>query len=423
MLSLKDTTTRYLMFLCLMLLPWAVVGSLRVLGPVGLKPLEMEIIGYLSAFIAIMFCCYSITFLMVGRTTSVAPCQSDVSHTFLICRRIILLAAVMFPLISGFDFFIVKGASLSEIVALREKEYMSGPRGSLIGALGTLLAAAPPMAFVVYLIYPSSQWFKRLIMWSVIILGFGSLFLSGGRNGFFISVGFIMMFVFIFVTKAELKKLVSPFILRIIYVSAILGFFYSMKIFVDRFAVQDLEPEIMIYFLRTEYGVDVVDLDNASELYLSIYSAWIYLVYYMVHAVTYFEHYLINDVSPQLMGVYNFSIVARLIDVVAGSDLVASGVNSLLVKGVYLTLPGSLFIDFGFMGSLFVAALLGVVYGWLAAQLLNLKFFEKMWLVYLCTIMLFSPFYSVVGIANGFSFLFLLILIVIFSFRLKRRAF
>lgn len=426
MLSLKDKTTRYFLFVSFIFIPWIVVGSLRAFGPIGLAPLGIEIQAYLLTFVVLIALTFSLSFLLLTRdvhqSTDFIGSVDASGHVFLLCRRAILVAAFLFPAIACFDFFVIKGAALSEIVALREKEHLTGPRGSLIGALSTLFSAASPVAFAVYLLSPSKTLFRRLFVWSVILVGLGCLFLTGGRNAFFISVGFIAVFAFLFLDKKQLDRAISPFFRKAIYILGALGFFYSMKIFVERFEVQGFDAEIMLWHLKTEYSVDVQNLDGASEFYISVYSSWVYLVYYMIHAFTFFEQYITQSVSPELMGVYNFSIVARFVDLVFGTSFVADGIDSLIVRGVYLTLPGSLYVDFGFIGGLVSAAFLGGVYGVLAARLNKLKFYQKMWLVYICTIMLFSPFYSVVGIANGFSFLFLLTIIVVLSFRLKRRA-
>lgn len=423
MLSLRDKTTRYFLFLSFIFIPWIVIGSLRAFGPIGLEPLGIEILAYIITFVVLMAACFSFTFLIFVSESDCVSNDSIISNsTFLLCKNTLLLAAFLFPIVACFDFFIVKGAAISEIVALREKEHLNGPRSSLIGALSTLLSAASPVACCVYLLKPSSSIVKRIIVLGGIILGLGCLFLTGGRNAFFISIGFIGIFIFLFLSKSQLERAIPSVLRKAIYVFLLFGFFFSMKIFVDRFEVHGFDASVMLFHLKREYGVNVQDLENASELYLSVYSSWVYLVYYMIHAFTFFEQYIAQSVSPELMGVYNFSIVARFIDLIAGTSYVADGIDALIVRGVYLTLPGSLYVDFGFLGGLISAGVLGSVFGALAARLTKLKFYQKMWLVYICTIMLFSPFYSVVGIANGFSFLFLLTIIVVLSFRLKRRA-
>tara|TARA_Y100001949_G_scaffold168132_1_gene166509 strand:- start:12727 stop:13470 length:744 start_codon:yes stop_codon:yes gene_type:complete len=245
------------------------------------------------------------------------------------------------------------------------------------------------------------------------------MFLSGGRNAFFISAAFVF-FCYVFFSAYSAKMLIKPSVTRFF---ALLFFLYcmyfSMRMFLDRFEAQGFEIGFMLQYLELEYGVKVFRFDYDGALFVAAYSALVYLSFYITHAFTYLNDYFVAAYSPYMGGGYNFPQLARLIDVAFGSNFFEGGRERMLLVGVYLTLPGSLYLDFGVVGSLVFSSLIGLCCGYLARNLARLALYQKLWLAYIAVALVFSPIYSIFGMANGFSMIFILILVVLFSMKVR----
>lgn len=423
----KQILRRYLLFLLVILFPWLFLVIIRNFGPIDFDGLSQGTYEYIILFILVMVVAYSVHFYLgfLSRPEDPALVRPEMlskhSRTFYTCRLVFLWLAFSYAVISLIDFFIVKGAALSQIVELREEEHLTGPRGSIIGFVSMALSSTPPVAFIFYALRPSRTLTHRFFMWSVISIGFGCMFLSGGRNAFFISVCFSSLYIVLFSTKEEFEKVIPRRFRRALVLCVLAGFLFSMKIFVDRIEVQGMAVDDMINHLERDYNVEVETLSGLTGFELTAYSIWVYLAFYIGHALNYLDQYFINLYSPELMGVYNFPVIGRTIDVLFGTSYFEMGMNKLLLKGIYLSMPGSVYVDVGYIGGLGAAGFLGGAYGFLSGRFGNLKIYQKLWFAYLVTIILFSPFYNVIGIANGFSFLISLTIAIFLSLRLNSK--
>jgi hypothetical protein len=84
----------------------------------------------------------------------------------------------------------------------------------------------------------------------------------------------------------------------------------------------------------------------------SIYAAITIFIFYLTHPLNYIDQYFIEGISPILLGAYNFPIPSKIIDIFFSYDISSGVSKELLVPGVYLTLPGSLYVDFGYFGAM-----------------------------------------------------------------------
>ena len=424
MFSLNTSLKRFFFFLLLIAAPWVVVYILRFFGPIEYPLVSQKADLFIVAFLSLLMIGYVVSFVVFssGRS-SVASNYTDFNVVGVLkrCRDFTFILALIYPVVSLFNFWIVKGASVFEIVALREAEHLIGPRNAVSGAVVTLLAASTPIAISLFVVAPFKSFFLRVLALFVFIIGFGCMFLSGGRNTFFMSSIYLMLFVLLFVDKNLLARAISPQLLKGVMILGGSAVVFSMKMFVDRFVFAGVESTGMLDHLIDDYNVDI-SIPDCSDSCLTIYSVWVYLVFYMTHAVSYLDQYFVADYSPGLMGVYNFPVVVRFVDIICGLDLFNSGFDSLLLKGVYLTLPGSLYIDYGVSGSLFLALWGGFLYGYLSSSITRLGVVGKVLLAYLCMGLIFSPFYAVLGTANGLSFIFVMLIIWMLSFRINFRG-
>ncbi|GEM_PF-2534132 len=405
--------------------PWCFVFFVRFFGPITYPQVSIELLLFLVLCIAIKYFAFCFGFFILSTINRPAPqvsnlsgrTSSDMGSVFYNVRLMVLCLGLIYLVVSIFDFFVVKGAALSMIVEQREAEHITGPRNSLIGAVGALLSGAPPVLLAVMGFSRFKSFSLNLIAYVVIALGFASMFLSGGRNAFFIGAVFVFfcyLFFSAYSVRLKIKLSMKSFFGLAFFLYCI---YFSMKMFLDRFEAQGFDVGFMLDYLELEYGVKIFRFDYDGALFSAVYSVFIYLNFYIAHAFTYLNDYFLAAYSPYMWGGYNFPQIARLIDVAFGSNFFEEGRERMLLVGVYLTLPGSLYLDFGVIGSLAVCSLIGLCCGFLARNMARLALYQKLWLAYIAVALVFSPIYSVFGMANGFSLIFILILVLLFSMK------
>lgn len=425
---LKSSNRRFVFFSLVILFPWLFVFLARYAGPIQYVPVDIELLVFFFSVIFFTYIAFLFGYASVFTKTlsdnylyhNTVGEQGDISRVFRFVRAVVVFIAILYPIISFIDFFLVKGATFSTIIEQRESEHATGPRNSLIGALGALLSGSPPVLFVLLLFKKfKSKWFNYLL-YLFVFLGFLSMFLSGGRNAFFISIFFVFFYRLFFIPKktsfskkTNLKSFIFGFFL-------LYGLFFSMKMFLDRFEAQGFDVNFMLDYLEREYDILIYRIPFDGEMFVSLYSVFVYLVFYISHSFTYLNEYFLISYSPYLGGAYNFPQVVRLVDVVLGTDLFSLSRDKVLLVGVYLTLPGSLYLDFGWPGTIVVCSTLAFIYGRLSFNLFYLNLFQKLFFAYLSVVLIFSPVYGLFGMANGFSLIFILFLVFLFSIKLLR---
>ena len=344
--------------------------------------------------------------------------------SFLRIYKTFLLFTVFFSVFSVFDFFIVKGGGISGIVAMRETEHITGARNSLIGALVALMSGAPPLMGGLMLEKKMRIGTIGYFATISLIFGFFSLFLSGGRNGFFIGLIYIFVYYLIFI-KVQLKvagnvRLISKKSKLLIYGMVFFGVIYSLNIFVERFNYQGMEPLYVLTHISKDYNVDIYIPD--SDFMIVFYVVAIYLLFYVTHAFNYLDSYFVSEYSPIFMGAYNFPIPTRFLDLLLNLNNNENLKDNLIQPGVYLTLPGSLYLDFGYVGSILFVSILSFCFGVWLKKHTYIPLYKRMIVSYIGVLFLFSPIYSVLGTANGFSILLLLIIVLLSSIKIKKIA-
>lgn len=397
---------RFIVFSLFILGPWNMTFTMRNFGPLEFENLSLEFLQYLWLFLFVSYISYVFGFLLT-KESGVIKAHSATRYSR--ARQAIFLFAILFPVVAAIDFFIFKGAAITEIVAQREAEHLTGPRNSVIGALVALLSGSPPLAFVLMKESPIKSKVFSNAAYFVIALGFASMFLSGGRNAFFISILFIIVYNFFFV-KGERDSFKRKLTFLTFF---FFFFFFSMKMFVDRFEEQGFDVSFMLDYLSSEYGIDVVRIDTQNSFFIAAYSIYVYLTFYITHSLSYLNDYFALSYSPMLSGSYNFPILARVFDLVFGSSGFELGRESMLVEGVYLTMPGSFYLDFGYGASILFMGLFSFCFGYLVRNLGNLVVYQKLVMSFMAVCLVFSPIYSVIGMANGFSVICMLCIVLL----------
>lgn len=408
----------YVLGICMIVVPWLVVFFFRIAGPISFSPLSDGLYLFVSLYLCVSIMSYSFFFFCKKKRTVKRPIDSD-CVVFSRVYFLIILLAFLYPLITVYDFFILKGGHITEIVAMRELEHLTGPRNSLIGATRALLSGAAPIAFTMALqSYDTPRIYKNIIFF-VSVIGLFSTFLSGGRNAFFIGLLYIFMHYIYHIGPVRVKSKTSLFRVSFekitFYLFVCFGFIYSMKIFVDRFSLRGMGAQDMLEHLSTDYDVSISFVDTSNLFLSAAYSAYVYLVFYVTHALSYLDQYFVNGVDPLFCGAYNFPILSRVFDIIFSSNTFANVREEMILPGVYLSLPGSLYLDFSVVGALLSGIIFSGVFGYYNRNIRLLKLYQQVICSFIAVMFVFSPVYSVLGMANGFSILFLICVISIMS--------
>lgn len=392
-----------------LLVPWAGILLLRGSGIIDFAPLSVELWLFIGSFAIFSGCALTLG-VFAGRSARAVLEKRQPMASY---GDLLLLTALTLTYIStfSFDFFVVKGGTLSTITSVREQDNLTGARMSALGGVIALTSAAPYMlfSFLIYSLETGRRTPSRVLS-SLALLGITASFLSGGRNSFLI--GMTVIAAQYVLTSKKIARSKPKGRGRI----ALLTFFlscaaYSLYIFIDRELHQGVLPSEVLSNFSEKYSVRFAEIDSGFLPLDLLYAAFSILLYYFTHPLNYLDHYFASMTSPLFMGAYNFPVVAKAVDVTLGTHSFSKLEDGLLLPGVYLTLPGSLYIDFGYFGALAIASCLGLATGCLYACRNQIGLAAKQLLAVLVATWLLSPLYSVFGISNGFSFFFILALL------------
>jgi hypothetical protein len=306
------------------------------------------------------------------------------------------------------------------ITETRYAAMANGPRNSLLGAVHYFLAGAPVL-LACLLLSRRSRSLVDILLWLIVIVCFGSFFLSGGRNSFV--VGCIFVFFYFVLEKinfrlrggTQLRKFGFPLWLKTL---SVVGVCYVMYLFVERAEIRGMNLEGAVSALGENYNVGVFIPSFLPDALLQVYYCLVFVAFYVTHSLSYLSAYFDIDYFPMTMGGYSFSIVFRVIDSLAGTTYVTDAFERLLVAGVYLTLPGSIFVDFGFVGVLLMSMGLAWLSVWCVTRAIWLGNGNRMMLASLClTLIALSPVFSALSVGNGFSIMILLVVVHIIGRR------
>jgi hypothetical protein len=390
--------------------PWIFVSAFRESGLIVFRTVSTNLLVFLSFIVLTSFVFYLIGWVLASQIKScvvideVGQSKGELS--------LIYVASIFYFVLMLYDFFVNKGGSIFAITDIREEDNLIGSRMSVFGGVIALLSAAPYMLLSI-LHFAKSRLAPRklrILTW-LGIAGIGSGFLSGGRNAFLIGITILSLQYILFRNQGVVVKVEkSRWHLYLVFIVAVV---FSLYLFAEREMRQGVNAQQILNVFSIKWGVDVALIDGDGVLKNILYAILVILIFYFTHAPSYIDEYFVQDIVPYLHGAYNFPIPAKMIEILLGVQAFSIVESKLLLSGVYLTLPGSLYLDFGYFGASLVVALLALVTGVLYRSRKSLKFSGMLFLSYLLSIWILAPLYSVFGISNGFSFLFLLGLLLI----------
>lgn len=392
-----------------LLVPWIGILLLRGSGLIGFSPISVELWLFLGCFV--IFSISALTLgIFAGRSVRTVLGKRQPLAAYGDLLLLVGLTAVYISTLS-FDFFVTKGGTLSTITSIREQDNLAGPRMSMLGGVIALTSAAPYM-LLGFLIFSLETGRRVAAKYFAVLAVFGIAvsFLTGGRNPFLI--GMTVVTVQYVLTRGKLSGFrLSGYGRVALYLFLASCVAYSLYIFLERELNQGVSSSDLIWNFSQKWDVPIKEYDFGFAPADNLYSTLLILLFYFAHPLSYLDDYFTSMTSPIFMGAYNFPVVAKALEVLLGNSAYSNLEVGLLLPGVYLTLPGSLYLDFGYFGGLFTASGLGLLTGVLYACRNQLGFAAKLFLSLLIATWLLSPLYSVFGISNGFSFIVILALL------------
>lgn len=389
---------------------WVLMLFFRYCGVLQHPSVGLEVFSLIAVF-ALPFVALVFILGIKSKLTPVAPSDYFGNHdAYGRFFYISLFFSVLYVVLVVIDKVIVGGVLTTGVTEARYAAMAEGARNSILGALHFFLSGSPAILACLLLSRRPIKRYRDACAWSVVLIGFGCFFLSGGRNSFVVS-SFFVFFYFILERKMLLRSS-SGFSLKIpvwLKFLTVLAGCYVVYLFVERASIRGTDMEGVMQILSDSYGVEVYAPSWLSGVWLDVYYCFAYLVFYLSHALTYVAQYLDSSYSPLLMGGYSFSIVYRIVDLVLGTQMAAESIDQLITPGTYLTLAGTAYVDFGWLGVVLTPILLAVLtVRFISGALRSDNGAGLMAAAYCLTIVALSPFFSGFSNGNGFSLLVLL---------------
>lgn len=380
-------------------------GVVPFIGVLDIEGIATRAYLYLAAFYAPILVA-AIVFLWMGWKAQ----SFEVGVGSKLHFHVLLALSALYLAVSAYDIVANQDILRLGISGAWKASTDAGARNSIPGAILMLLGGAPTFLFCAAL-FNEGSWGRRslLIALAAGMLGLSLLFmlLLSSRNSAFICLVFICVVV---VLKAMLpghratrwsvgQALTGMTIVGISFV-ILMGF--SLWIFVDRATVTYGSIDLALDGFFLNYKVHPTIAIPASETWKRIFYALVQLEFYITHSIGYFSEYLNRDYCPAGNGASSFYGAFRIIDFVFRTNFVETAVSRMILPGVYLSLPGFLYLDF---------CQAGIIAGWIMGLATVLSLFvlfrgdpAPIFLAafLLCTFA-FAPFYSLPSTGNGFS--------------------
>ena len=321
------------------------------------------------------------------------------------------------------DFVILGGVLEQGVTEFREMQTVSGRRGSMLGFLNVLLAGFPVL-LVCYLLMSKKRGVFTNIAWLVALAGLGSYFLSGGRNQFAVSCVVIVLLIYIdnFLGYSRIKKFtILQKFLSFILLS--ISFFFMMYIFSERANLRDHDLLESALNLKYHFGVEFEENAFESNRLNDLYLVGLNLLFYANHSMSVLSEYFVDDIYAGIgNGSNTFPLFIMALDSFFGTTLYSEGVSRLILNGVYLSMPGRVYLDYGWYGVGMLGYLLGFIMNFLMNIIRRLRITggdDRMLLSLLSVLaasVMLSPVYSIIsgsGLSIVMSILILKILVFI----------
>lgn len=374
----------------------------RSFGPITFPGLEPATIAFIFAFYTLSAGVAATLLLRRGRY--VEQTQLGLVPTYVV--YILVSLSAIYVALSVYDTVFSRQILELGIAGARRHAMAVGPRNSAIGAINLLLTGAPVVLASIALVQPMTT---RLygVVGALFVLSFASTILAGGRNPIAISAVYIVATGAIAFARDPRRLLKNKQAMRIIAVVASAGLFIGVAYVLWSATERAIDrhssiAESLAYFSEN-YKVEFTVPTWLPSSFQGAYYGAMNIVFYLAHPIVYLDDYFATSYCPATLGSQSFDIVFRAVDVIFRTSFIQASTNAMVLPGIYLSLPGTLYLDFCWFapiaGALIAAASAVVlIHAMRSVAAIPMA-------AYALTLLALSPLYSVFTASNGFSLL------------------
>lgn len=398
------------------LILWAFLfwGILFFSSPLVLK-IELNPEAYLLIGMSVLSFLLG-TFLPKKKRTSVNRIRNEVSlQKFFNYVLIISLIGITFKY---FDRFYMRGISFSADI-FSNRESMGGGSGNFIGILSSILSPFSFFPLFLYWKYKMKLNFTvRVIVYSVFVLQVFDSILLGSRSGLFVIFVFLLFYLLYFrKIRFTIKKLALS-------ISLIFGFMLFMNyMFVERTKVFAGDNTYDVILNESNFNYTATSnrkfkqfFEKQDPIVQNILFTYITTNQYFTHGMFEFSYLYDHFKKEHALGSYTFSVYSRFIKKITGQKENLDQLQKLPPRiGVYTTLFGPLYIDFGWLIIPFMA-LFGMFSKIIYTKACSNDDVAILMYFYLAIVIIFSPVFNFINGAGGI-FLFTSFIILYLSTR------
>lgn len=266
--------------------------------------------------------------------------------------KVIIVIAAIGVVLKLADRLLIRGISLGA-GNMMNRELMSSGSGNIVGVIGATLA---PFAYIpLFLIwkYKIRLWFfLKLVVYGLFLMQVFDAILLGSRSAIF--VNFTMLFLYLlYFRKIILRWYTNILIGIVLFLFAVV----MNYLFVQR--TKEFFGDKVYELVLNESGFNyTATATNAFKKKFRSYgsvgksAAFTYIVttQYFTHGMLEFSYLYSEYDEPYKYGGFSFDIYARMLDKVSPVQLSAGDPEEFMPRyGVYTTILGPFFVDFGWL--------------------------------------------------------------------------
>lgn len=317
--------------------------------------------------------------------------------------KVILMIAIFGVSLKLIDRFLIRGISISAGNMLNRDQMETGS-GNPIGIISSILAPFSYIPLFIMWKYKLELWW--LLRWGVIIVFFAQIFdsfLLGSRSIIFVNLIFLFLYLIYF--KKIILKLKTYLLLGLlgVFLFGVMNYIFiqrTKEFFGDQVYELALN-ESNFNFTATRTDEFKKSFDKKGDIGKSISFSYIITAQYFTHGMLEFSYLYSNYNNVHTYGRYTFDLYFRLFDKVLPTNLAVGDPEDFLPRsGVYTTLLGPLFVDFGWFMIVFM-----FFFGKIVKAIYNTALNGADWAIimyfYIFIILVFWPVFNFLSGAGG----------------------
>jgi hypothetical protein len=360
--------SRSVRYVALILAAWSVTLALRAL-PIGGEwaPLGADVWVALFGWLIAYLSSFAIVFeTLPARRRAAPPAALAWENRWIALLSLIAIAGAF---LIAFDFAVLRGYGFGTPVALVRSEEVAnvtqGQGGSFVSACGRLFTPALQIAWVLVVVRWRTVWgrVKLLLGLATFTVFAEQTFYEGGR--FFLATLIVNCLVARGLGRSSAPVSTAPPRRRslrtvIVGVVAVVGF---GAVFLNRAAALNIDlSSVYLLYTRT-FDVDV-GAAAIARLDGGFGALWFVAAMFWIYVTQGANELAVLMNAPQLAhahGFFQFPQVAQAINMFGGAGVGYDVFTELPNPGTYNTFVGAGYIDFGHLGSIVFALLLGAL--------------------------------------------------------------